>query len=165
MDPIQNEAQSKAPSSTDRPEMVLEKWLIYATGAVAAVVLNALSGSGDHPHLAAMLIRWFAAIPLLMAGIYYAGLVYFRRYKIPEPLEVDRRPKWMISVVDYLANKTPENMKTVIVWSTETYLLVFMLAVSGLCLLLGWALLADGFELFNRVNSLLYQQQLDSLTP
>lgn len=168
MNSIENALQKETSSANrakDRPERALEKWLIYATGAVAAVVLNALSGAGDHPHLAAMLIRWFAAIPLLVAAIYFLGLVFFGHYKVPETREVDPRPKWLISTAHYLTNKTPEKLKTVIVWFTETYILVILLGASAFGLFFGWLLLVDGFELFNQVNSLLYQQQLEALRP
>ncbi|PXW76552.1 hypothetical protein BZA02_11461 [Ruegeria sp. P4] len=147
----------------NKPEMMFAKWLTYALGAVSAVVLNALSGAADQPHMSAMLIRWFAAIPFLGFGIYYAALVYLQHYKLPDTHENDPRPSWMIAMTNWISDKTPARVKTVLKMSVETNLLLVMLGVSAVCLSLAAMLFWDGFELFNQVNALQYQQQVQAL--
>jgi hypothetical protein len=148
----------------ERKVLPLARSLILATGAVSAVILNALAGAGDHPHLAALLIRWFAALPFLAFGFFYAGLIYFRQYKLPAVVTHDGRPRWLVAVADYLISKTPQKAKRVLQWTAETYILVLMFAVVGFCLLLGGILLLKGAVLFIEVNSLLYQNQLKLLS-
>ncbi len=138
--------------------------LILATGAVAAVILNALAGVGDHPHLAALFIRWFAALPFLVIGVFYAGLIYFGHFRLPAVNENDRRPRWLVAAADFLIAKTPHKVKTALHWSAEMYVLLLMLAVVGVCLVFGGVLLLEGAVLFAEVNSLLYQQQLELLS-
>ena len=138
--------------------------LTFATGAVAAVMLNALAGVGGHPHLAALLIRWFAALPFLVIGAFYAGLIYFQQYKLPGVVEHNRRPRWLVSIADFLISKTPRKMGIALHSAAETYIFILMLAVVAVCLFLGGLLLLKGAVLFAEVNSLLYQQQLEMLS-
>ncbi|WP_299555652.1 hypothetical protein [uncultured Tateyamaria sp.] len=138
----------------------LAKWQIIATGAVAAVLVNGLASSGDHPHLAAMLVRWLAALPFIMFGVFYVATLYFRQFKLFYRAEHDYRPMWLRRSADYLISITPEGLRKTLHWTAETYLLFFGICVAAVCFLCGTLLLLDGFELFQRVNSLQYEREL-----
>jgi hypothetical protein len=149
---------------TERQMAVLTQWLIIATGAVAAVIVNAFAGAGDHPHLAAMFLCWFAPLPFFVFGLFYAGTIYFGQYKLFYRAESDHRPKWLIALADYLISKTPLKIRKTLHWTAETYLFIFGLFVVVTCFVSGTWLFVEGTNLFLEVNSLQYKLQLQSLT-
>ena len=131
------EAAERAFSQGEAKLFILIKWQIIATGAIAAVLVNALAGSGDHPHLSAMFISWLIALPFMMLGIFQAGMIYFRQYKLFYYAERDNRPKWLRRLADCLIEKTPKKIKTALHWTAETYLLLFSVLVAALAFSVG----------------------------
>ncbi len=146
--------------SAERQLGVLAKWQIIATGTIAAVLVNGLASSGGHPHLAAMLVRWLIALPFVMFGAFYAATLYFRQYKLFYRADRDYRPMWLKQLADHLISLTPEGLRKALHWTAETYLLFFGILVVVVCFACGALLLLNGFELFQKVNSLHYEREI-----
>lgn len=164
MDTTNTTEQAQAPEydhdAAEQQLGTLAKWQIIATGAIAAVLVNGLASSGGHPHLAAMLVRWLVALPFIMFGVFYAAMLYFRQYKLFYRAERDYRPMWLTRSADCLISITPEGLRKTLNWTAETYLLFFGLLVVVVCFACGALLFSDGFELFQKMNSLQYEREL-----